>query len=675
MNKENSKNDINTNIKDYLDNIIEQIPYFIFWKNTDSVYLGCNQKFANLVNKKLPQEVIGETDFTLDWGQGESELFKYGDQEVMNGNSKVNGEEVLIRPDGSRITMLVNKLPMRDKHGNCIGILGTSVDITERKILEENLRLSKQKAEAANQAKTEFLENMRHDIRTPLSGIVGCAQLIQMQADNPKKVTEYADDLVQSSDALLEFLNKILESITVASGEIPLLKKRFNLKETLEQIVRLNRSKATVKKLALTLDYDDKIPTYLIGDAVRVQRIILELLTNALKYTDKGEVKVSARLMKNKTRTDELIIELRVSDTGMGIPRDKQNEVYTRFTRLVSAYKGIYPGTGLGLSVVKQFIDDLNGEIRIESEVGKGTTFICLIPLQESLSVKDENGIEEVVSFESDTRLVDKKAVTIPTSQENPVTTGGQVLVVEDNPIAAKVAKGILLSFNCQIDIAPDGKTALTLIEKNHYDLILMDIGLPDEEGCDMTRRLRLKQWQRNPSVPIIGLTAHVDEDKKRRCLENGMNAIYSKPLTPEKASGILNAFLSHSQASVFKENQAKSPDNLQLLPLLDKEKALKLLGSEKTLHELLALLESGLVKEIAELKQHHQDNNWPEIRALAHKWKGGSSYCGASRLDQVCQEIETALQAESREEAEVLYQQLLQVAEETKKAAKKVIS
>lgn len=674
MNNKSSKNNIDINIKYYLDNIVEQIPYFIFWKNTNSVYLGCNQKFAHLINRKSPQEVIGETDFTLGWGEGESELFRYGDREVMNGNPKVNVEEVLIRPDGSRIVMLVNKLPMLDKDGNCIGILGTSIDITERKILEENLRVSKEKAEVANQAKTEFLENMRHDIRTPLSGIVGCAHLIQMESNDPKKVAEYATDLAQSSDALLEFLNKILESIKVATGEIPILRQRFDLHKELEQIVRLNKPQADIKHINLHLDYDKSIPAYLLGDPLRLQRIILELVTNALKYTDKGEIKVGARLIKNKARKRQLIIELRVSDTGMGIPRDKQTEVYTRFTRLVPAYRGIYPGTGLGLSVVKQFIDDLGGEIHIESDIGKGATFICLIPLQESLSTKDGNAIGKIQSFESDTHLVDKKLALIPGLQENIMTTGSRVLVAEDNPIAAKIAQGILLSLNCQVDIAPDGKTAMTLIEKNHYNLILMDIGLSDADGCDITRLIRSKQCKNNSSVPIVGLTAHIDEENKRRCLENGMSAMYIKPLTPEKATGILNAFLSHSRASICKEHQAKSPNQLQSLFLLDKEKALEFLGSEGKLHEMLVLLVSSLTKEIPNLKQYHQDSDWQSIRVLAHKWKGGASYCSASRLEQICIEIVTALNAESLEEDEELYQQLLQIAEATKEVARKVI-
>ncbi|WP_218813601.1 PAS domain-containing sensor histidine kinase [Rickettsiella endosymbiont of Dermanyssus gallinae] len=661
-----------------LDSIIAQLPGNVYWFSNDFIYLGCNENSARTLGMER-SETVGK-DFSELMRRIKNvdkkvinSMVEDGKQVIETNIPKLNIEEPpFVGPEGQRLYWVANKVPLKNRKGETVGVIGISTEITK-------LKEAQQKAEAANQAKTEFLENMRHDIRTPLSGIVGCAHLIQMQSNNPKKVNEYAVDLIQSSDALLEFLNKILESIKVATGEIPLLKQRFDLHKELERIIRLNKPQAEVKHLKLHLDYDKTIPSYLLGDPVRIQNIALELVTNALKYTDKGEIKVSARLIKNEKR--EVIIELRVSDTGMGIPRDKHQEVYTRFTRLIPSYKGIYPGTGLGLSVVKQYIDDLNGEIRIESEVGKGTgtTFTCLIPLQESLSVADGSKTDESPSFANDIHhIATKKPTKASELQEIPVTTGSRVLVVEDNPIAARVAKGVLLALNCQIDIASNGKTALTLIEKNHYRLILMDIGLPGEDGCDVTRRIRLKQWQSNPSVPIIGLTAHIDEEKKKSCLANGMNAIYTKPLTPEKASGILNAFLSHSQApAILKEKRDESSDNnnLQSLPLLDKKRALNLLGSEKTLHELLELLESSLIKEIAELKQHHQDKDWQSIGKLAHKWKGGASYCGASRLEQVCKEIQMVLRSESPEKPEMLYQTLLQVAEETKEAAKQAFS
>ncbi|WP_172593981.1 ATP-binding protein [Candidatus Rickettsiella viridis] len=658
----------------YLNNIVDYVPASIYWKDKNSLILGGSQLHAELTGCSDRKEAVGKSDYEFIWKE-QAERIIENDKFVMSSNQTSIFEETAKLRDGNLHTFLTRKSPLKGKTSKTIGVLGVSLDITELKETQAKLEISLKKAEVANQAKTEFLENMRHDIRTPLSGIVGCARLIQTQSNNPRKVEEYAIDLVDSSNALLEFLNKILESIQVATGEIPLLRQKFSLYKILEQVIRLNKPQADVKNLNLYFDYDKNISPYVLGDSIRLQRIVLELVTNALKYTNKGEIIVSARLIEKKKR--ELIIELRVSDTGIGIPRDKHHEIYTRFTRLTPSYQGIYSGTGLGLSVVKQFVDDLKGEIQLDSQPNRGSTFMCFIPLQESLSpASNESEIEKTLSFAKGIHILTKKTSQAPAPQAIPVTTGSRVLVVvEDNPIAARVAQGALLELNCQTDIAPDGKMALNLVERNYYDLILMDIGLPDGDGCDVTRRIRLKQWQSNPSVPIIGLTAHTVKEKKKRCLENGMNAIYSKPLTPEKAAEILSVFLSHSQSSILKENRDELPYDLQSFPLLDKEKALKLLGDKETLYELLELLESSLEKEIVELKQYHQDKDWQGIGKMAHKWKGGAGYCGANRLEQICTEIGTVLRAESLEESEILYQVLLQVVEETKEAAKKIIT
>ncbi|MES2142510.1 MAG: ATP-binding protein [Pseudomonadota bacterium] len=656
--------------------LLKRLPVHVFWKNKEGKYLGCNDLFAHNLDLASVEAVIGKTDYDFPVKKEDSDAYRRDDKEVMESRTpKLNIEEEQTFPDGKKIYLLTSKVPVFDKNNKVIGILGVYNDITEKKKAEQALKKAKEKAEVANEAKTEFLENMRHDIRTPLSGIVGCAQLIQMQADDPKKVSEYATDLIQSSDALLEFLNKILESIQVASGEIPLLKKKFNLYHELEQVIHLNKPQAAIKKLSLHVDYDKAIPAYLMGDPVRVQRILLELVTNALKFTDKGEIKIMARLMKNKTRSEQEIIQLSVSDTGIGIPLDKQHEVYTRFKRLMPSYQGIYPGTGLGLSVVKQFIDDLDGELHLKSKPEQGSTFTCLIPFQESLSTKEEDEIEETPLFAlEDNHLPGSKVPKLPLP--GLMTSGSRVLVVEDNPIAVKVAVGILSNLNCQTDSVENGRTAVAFIEKNHYDLILMDIGLPDGDGCEATRRIRLKQWQRNPSVPIVGLTAHITEEKKRNCLKNGMNAIYTKPLTVEKASEILHAFLSHPQSSsLTEEKRDQSLDSLESLPIFDKDQALKLLGSKEVINQMLALLESELTKELSSLKQHHQANDWSAIRMIAHKWQGGASYCGTRRLEEACRQLETYLQKGSLKQADALYQRLIQEAQAAKETAKKYIS
>ncbi len=523
---------------------IKKLPGSVYWKNRQGVYLGQND-YAKKVMRKLGfPEAIGQTDYDV-FPKAMADGFRESDLMVISGKG-VAQEETSILPNGRKVVFLSSKIPLPDRSKNIVGVLGISIDISKQKKLEANLKVALKKAKASNQAKTEFLENMRHDIRTPLSGIVGCAavvkRLINEQAVNSKEISEYIDDLLYSSDALLDFMSKILESVQVSSGEILFLKKRFNLYHLLEQIVQLNKPQASLKHLKLHLDYDKTIPNYLLGDPIRVQRIVLELLVNALKFTHQGEIIVSASLMRKKTR--QLVIKLSVSDTGIGIPLARQSEVYTRFKRLTPSSQGIYPGMGLGLSVVKQFIHDLGGEIQLNSKLDQGSTFTCLIPFEESSSIQGEKKREEIKSINLVTHAPNKKVAKVSTAKKTDQRLARRILVVEDNLIAAKVTEAILSQLDCQIDVVNDGKSALAFVEKNNYDLILMDIGLPDENGYDVTRRIRLKLRPRNLLLPIIGFTAHILEEKKSECIENGMNAIYSKPLTVKKAEKILNKYI-----------------------------------------------------------------------------------------------------------------------------------
>ncbi|EDP45764.1 PAS domain-containing protein [Rickettsiella grylli] len=236
----------------YFDHLLSLTPSSVYWKNLDGIYLGCNLAMLKMIGVSFFEDIIGKTDYDLSWKES-ADTLRRNDEKVIQSRKLHHFEETGKLSDGTIQTMITNKMPLVNKEDKIIGIIGSSIDITPLKKSAMDLILAKEKAEVANQAKTEFLENMRHDIRTPLSGIVGCAHLIQMQSNNPKKVKEYTSDLIQSSNALLEFLNKILESLKVASGEMPLLKKRFSLKAALEQIVRLNKSQAIVKGLVLSL--------------------------------------------------------------------------------------------------------------------------------------------------------------------------------------------------------------------------------------------------------------------------------------------------------------------------------------------------------------------------------------------------------------------------------------
>jgi two-component system, OmpR family, aerobic respiration control sensor histidine kinase ArcB len=383
----------------YYENIILQMPGHVYWLDTKARALGCNQNVLHMFGLKSVAQFKGlsfeEMGKICQWNAETIQSFKNDSLGVLRtGDAKLNVEEPPIANRDGKLTYFVtSRVPLFDANNAVVGVVGISIDITEQKKAEENLKLAKQKAEAANQAKTEFLENMRHDIRTPLSGIVGCAQIVKSEANNPETVVEYAEYLIQSSEALLEFLNRVLEATKVATGEIPLLKNKFDLRKQLQAIVDLNKSLALKKNIELILEYDEKIPTYLIGAPVRIQRIVLELVTNALTFTQQGKVHVAAKLKKQETQ--RVIIAITISDTGIGMAADKQEEIFIRFRRLIPSYQGIYKGLGIGLALVKQFIDDLGGEIYVKSQLNQGTTFTCLIPLQKPLT-RDTIGVEDI---------------------------------------------------------------------------------------------------------------------------------------------------------------------------------------------------------------------------------------------------------------------------------------
>lgn len=623
--------------------ILKNLPGHVYWKNRDSVYQGCNLAQAKSAGFSTPAEMIGKTDNEMPWSH-EASILRESDLTVMKSKKTLTREEASQLANSDHVSIFLSKKsPLFNANGEVIGVLGISFDITDRKEMEKKLNQAKEAAEAANQAKTEFLENMRHDIRTPLTGIVGFSEILKMEFDDPR-IKEYAENLVASSQALLHLLDEILEAIRVSTGEIPKLKKKFNLRKTLEDIINLNRAKAAQKQLKLVFDFDSNIPRFVIGDKIRIHRIMLELLANALNFTDSGFVKLSAKFSKRNYR--ELIIKFIIEDSGIGIPKDKQQEIYIQFKRLTPSYQGIYKGAGLGLSVIKQFIDDLGGEIYVKSETGKGSRFVCIVPLQEAL-LDDEEGIEE--EFE---QSIDKPYETTFAQQLNQKLEHSEpqkehhILVVEDNAIAQKVAKSILGQFNCSADIAESGRAAIDLWKNNSYDLIFMDIGLPDMDGYEVTHRIRVQELVKKTHIPIIALTAHAGDENKKRCIEAGMNAVLSKPLTRQNCVDILESFIpsrcKEEKGIPAPINSAGLPEkeedlfNLSGFSLLDVNDGIKTMGSEVVLREMLkALIHESLKEDLAKACQY-----------LERYWKTGQRALLEPLYQQILTVVEESTQA-----------------------------
>jgi two-component system aerobic respiration control sensor histidine kinase ArcB len=683
VNKQSARHNTNKKVEQdelifQLKSMIDALPGDVYWKDINGVWSGLNQHCAEslkrmgFISKAHESYVVGKTDYEL-FTKETADEYRRNDLEVMNNRIEITREEATQLPNGEIVTLLSKKRPFLDKNNNLIGIIGNSIDISDRKKMESKLKVAMEKSEAASQAKTEFLENMRHDIRTPLTGIVGFADLLKMESDN-SYIKEYSENLVASSHALLDLLDEVLEAIRVSSGEIPKLKKKFSLDHSLNHVIELNRARAAQKNLSLSLHIDASIPKYVIGDKVRIHRIALELIANALNFTDTGFVKLTALL----ARKDEgkLVVKLVVEDSGIGIPKDKQQEIYVQFKRLTPSYQGIYKGAGLGLSVVKQFIDELGAEIYVDSEVRRGTTFTCLIPLQAPL-LDDATGVDEALEQIVDIPFETKYAQEIKLTLEPKQESSFRVLLVEDNPIAQTVAKSILAKLRCNADIADTGKKAVTLWKNGGYHLIFMDIGLPDMDGYEVTHEIRLHELTQKTHSPIIALTAHSGDENKQRCIEAGMNAVLTKPLTAKSCTDILEAFIPgyHQQSKSLEEapyplelpTQDESLFDLSAYPILDSEEGIKTTGTVEILAQMLQLMiQDSLPSDVQLMRQAHDAANWDKTQQVAHKIKGGAVYVGTVKMKMACQYLERYWKSGQCELLEPLYQQTVSVIEQS---------
>lgn len=659
--------------------ILDTVNSSVYWKDMDGRYLGCNQYMLDMAGLPDRKDIIGKKDSELPWKNFAPEIEKIDKRVLKKGYFE--GEEAPFTKNKGQRVLYTQKSRLHDSDGTLIGVIGISMDITEKKKVEEllkkrhqELKKAKEAAEAANQAKTEFLSNMRHDIRTPLSGIIGFSELLKSESKETH-IKEYADNLVASSHALLHLMDEVLEAVRVGSGEIPMLKRKFNLALLFEQVIALCKARANEKQLKLTLELDNELPNFAIGDKIRIYRIALELVSNALNFTDDGHVTLRVKLAKQEN--GKLIIKMSITDSGIGIPKDKQQDIYVQFKRLTPSYQGIYKGAGLGLFVVKQFIDELGGEIYVESAPHKGTCFTCVIPLQESL-LNDASGIDEETELKLDKPWMEPLTHQVPSTLEtsSPNNSLTNVLIVEDNIIARLAVKILMSSMSCHVDIASHGEEALSMCEKNLYDLIFMDIGLGDGmDGYDVTRHIR-NLHEDMKHVPIIALTAHAGDENKQRCIEAGMNAVLTKPLKKVQAADILKTFVPARKplpVPELKPARRDLPDTdlemfqMDQFSLFDEEQGIKNSGSKAMLIELLTMMKSDIPTDLEKIKIAFENKDIPQVEHLAHKIKGGAVYVGTTRLKYACQYLERYWKSGERKLFNELYHQAVKTIEETR--------
>ena len=363
--------------------IIDHTPGSIYWKDTEGRYLGCNRFMVNTAGLNSRDDIVGKTDHDL-WPDNASRI-RENDLSVINSGEPVWLEEKVSLDNKSPMYFASSKIPLRDDANRIIGIIANSIDITKLKNTEQALLQEKRKVEESNRVKQDFIENMEHDIRTPLNGILGVANILLDQDDLDEEKREMFTDILICSKELLGYFDRILDFSRLENGLVPVVDEPFSIRKMTESLVSIHKVAVNQKPLDLYADIESKVPEILLGDPYRIQRILLNLIGNAVKFTPQGRVDVSVSYIAGKEDVRSGILKLVVKDTGIGISKDRQRGIYEKFTRGTPSNQGIFKGQGLGLRIVKQFVSELDGDIYLSSEINKGSEFDIYLPVKTSL--------------------------------------------------------------------------------------------------------------------------------------------------------------------------------------------------------------------------------------------------------------------------------------------------
>ncbi len=522
---------------------------------------------------------------------------------------------ILKQKKGKLIDVLFNGSVYKNDAEKVLGVVLVARDVTHQKRIENELieakisaeldrghaEQAKSKAEKATliaegamQAKQQFLSNMSHEIRTPMNAIIGFTKVI-MRTDLTAKQNEYLKAIKLSGDALIVLIDDILDLAKVDSGKMTFEKIPFKIKSTVSVMLQLFEPKILEKNLQLIKEYDDKIPDFIIGDPIRLHQIILNLVSNAVKFTSKGKITVSVDLLQQDN--DNIVLKFSVKDTGIGISEEKISSIFENFQQATCGTSRLYGGTGLGLAIVKQLLEAQGGSISVESTLHVGSTFSFTLSFKKTDAVTElENEIMKL-----DSQMKDVK-----------------ILVVEDIILNQLLMKTILDDFGFDSEIAENGKIAIEKVKVKDFDVILMDLQMPEMNGFEATEYIRNIM---KSSIPIIALTADVTTVDLEKCKLAGMNDYLAKPVDEKLLYNKIVNFLSQPKITVVTDNVEENRSSKEEIRYIDLAYLNRRTKSNPVLMmEMISIYLEQTPALLNTIKQSLKQENWTLLGAAVHK-------------------------------------------------------
>ena len=538
-------------------------------------------------------------------------------RELLKTHKVKNFEANLVLKDGTVIQCISNMRLIYNTKGKIIAVDGVARDITYLKKASEELFHAKEIAEKSLKVKESFLANMSHEIRTPMNGIIGMIDLLNDTPLNQHQKV-YVQTVKRSSETLMNILNDILDLSKIEAGKMHMKLTSIELESVIEKLHALFYQQAFSKHIDFTYEIEANVPKYIMADETRLLQIMANLTSNAIKFTEEGHVKIHASVVSSLKKNK--VFKVAISDTGIGIPKDKLNMLFEDFSQVDTTSTKTYSGTGLGLAISKELTKLMNGQIGVETNFGHGSTFWFTFEASESTKSNE---------------------VAIKPIWDQNIRFDAQVLLVDDNQVNLFVAERILEKAGCTVTTATNGEEAIKKAKDKNFDLILMDIQMPKMDGITATKAI--KELLKKKTPPIIAMTAYAMKEDQEKFINSGMNDYISKPISADNLLIKIQEWLVKKKPAIQKKTKVTEPTKTSiinkdivnnLLQLADRESIISIYGD----------FETELRESLIECADFYSKGEMSEIQKILHTLKGSAGTLGVSKVENKVKEIEQNL-------------------------------